>query len=153
MPTVSASPYLPTGQQKIPQHAPTELAVIWSGGPGTVLLDGSPIGVSASVFKVMGLPKPNAFDLAVKGEDGQVLHWSVKVVPQTPPAPKGYGALGPPSSEERLERPLWLPEPGREGEVWRLFAISEIAALRTTSLAADLAWRQVATGQYQVPGE
>jgi hypothetical protein len=153
LPTVMASAYLPPGEQHLPQGVSTDLALVWSGGPGAVLLDGAPAGDSPSVFLLLTRPKPAAFDLAVKGEDGQVLRWSVKVVRQAPPAPVGFAVAGPPSSEDRLERALWLLEPDKDRTAWRLFALSEIAALRTTSLAADLAWRQVVMGQYQLAGD
>lgn len=148
---VEPSKFLQPGVQYLPRGA-TQIAVIWAGGAGTVRV-GQNAGVgSQSGFEILPRPELGAFSATVTGDDGGTLTWSVRVVDREPPAPAGLSGRNALSSFDRLERALYILQPSCNCASWRLFAISELAALRQTSITADIAWRQVVTGQYQPEG-
>ena len=140
--------FLPAGEQVLPQDA-EQIAVIWSGGTGIARVNQERGARSEASFQILSRPSVNSFNLTLSGDSGSQLVWPVRIVNIAPPAPPGFDANGAPSEFDRLERALYLLQPFSGRDTWHLFAISELAALRRTSITADLAWRQVVTGTYQ----
>jgi hypothetical protein len=141
------SMYIPSVAQFLPWDAPVA-AVVWQGGSAEVRVDGRAKPATV-LFDLIDVPRKSAFDLSVGAEfDPGALTWRVERVRPAPPGPPGFGANGPPSDEDRVERDLWLLEDGAGRAPWRLYAISDIAVLKDRCLVADLAWREIVNGQY-----
>jgi len=148
---VVPSRFLQTGVQYLPRDA-TQIAVIWAGGAGTVRVGQTAGAGSQSGFEILPRPGSDAFLATVTGEDSGTLTWPVRVVDREPPAPASFSGRAAPSNFDRLERALYILQPSCNCASWHLFAISELAVLRQTSITADIAWRQVVTGKYQPEG-
>lgn len=148
---IVAPPFMGKNLQRLPASA-TTVALVWGGGAGSVSLDGTVRPVADYGFDVAPRPARRArFTIRVAGVEGGELSWPV-VVSDTP-VPTLAGMQGQPTAAaDRLERALWLLEPGQDHKAWRLFALSEIVALKDTYLPADLCWRLLLAGQWKELG-
>ena len=136
---------LPEGEQWLPASV-SRIAPVWSGGAADVRVDGRLVQASDVPFVELVRPPSVTFTVEVRGNRGGKAQWRVGIVQQLPPWPEGSVPKNEVTDDDRLERALWLLNAGAEQRHWRLFALSEIAALRPTSFTADLAWRQIVGG-------
>ena len=151
-PPLSADPLLPTGPQFMPRGG-AELAVFWHGGSAAVTVTGPDGGVDLAappgpLSSVVLRPAPlrQGARIAV---GAQALVWTVSLVdPAEVPLPPWAAGRPPASDAERLVRAAWLLKEGPAG--WRLFAVSEIAALSADDFAADRLWQAIRAGDFPV---
>lgn len=136
---------LPVGRQWLPRGM-RQLALVWRGGGATVSINRAAAVTAPANFAVIPTPGDPVFELAVRSTDGRVLMWSVSATGEEPPRPEGWPQSGPLDGQARVERALWLLNQGQNYPEWRLFALSELAAFRTESVAADAEWARIVGG-------
>lgn len=146
-PPRTASPLLPTGLQKVTAQT-VRLAFIWRDGPALLTVGQGKAAKqvnSGQAATILVTPPPGARRFAVSMVGEPSLAWTVEVV-EAAPAPPWFAPDEPASEEQRLVRALWLL---REGPPeWRLFALSEIAALAEAGVfTASEIWQAAQSGQ------
>jgi hypothetical protein len=144
-PTLRAGAALPLGEQWLPGSV-SQIAVVWVGGDAGVSIDRQKPIHTLVPFAVLDRPSGPAFHLTVTGDYGGEAKWAVRSTGRLPPLPAELAGPGPLTDDDRLERALWLLDQGPALGHWRLFALSEIASLKDSSFAADMAWRQIVAG-------
>jgi hypothetical protein len=134
-----ADPLVPVGRQFVPRDQAL-IAVIWSGPAAAAHLvrPGHPDEASHpgtggwATFAVGNLDGPATVALS-----GAPLAWQIDIS-EAIPGPPGIAAGGALTPGDRLARAIWLLRDGPPE--WRLFAISEIAALAPSDFIANELW-------------
>jgi hypothetical protein len=149
-PPLLADQVLPTGEQSLPQGQ-TSVALIWHGAAADVALTQAGGHVvaqapsSAYASATLATPPLNGtYTLAVAG---QALSWRIATTAATAiPEPPWMSGASSTTEAERVVRAAWIL---RQGPVqWRLFAITELAALSDGDYAAGRLWQALQAGDF-----
>lgn len=148
-PPLVADPVLPAVDQSLPQGQ-TNVALIWHGAAAAVALTQAGDHVVAqapsSAYASANLTTPalnGAYALAVAGA---ALTWRVSTTAAAVPEPPWMAGGKSASDAQRVVRAAWIL---RDGPVaWRLFAISELAALSDNNYAAGRLWQALQAGDF-----
>ncbi len=153
-PPLLTDPMLPIGDQSLPQGQ-SKVALIWHGAAADVALTQAgdhvvaqaPSSAYASA-KLTTPPLDGAYTLTVAG---QALKWRISTTATTAiPEPPWMSGASSKTEAERVVRAAWIL---RQGPVqWRLFAISELAALSDGNYAAGRLWQALQAGDFAMAG-
>lgn len=145
---VTASPFLPTGPQRLPLGA-RPLVILWSGPTSAVQVAeaGQTRDWIASDYASMLIDAPAEGDFEIMLPGGE-LGWTVTRVPQAE-APRAPGAPTDPvlPDEDRLANAIGLLSEG--APEWRLFALSEVADLARTDYGAARLLAAIRAGEIE----
>jgi|CXWL01.1.fsa_nt_gi hypothetical protein len=144
--SLSNDPLLPSGTQYLPSGYDS-IALIWKGGPATVIIsqtDGTSRVSSHNQASLLVPIQKDPQDIRINLQD-QEIAWHVQVS-ATPPLPAGMTEPDPALVSARLIRAIWIL---REGPVeWRMFALSEFANLSKAGIfAAEELWEAALSGE------
>lgn len=144
---VQQNPLLTSGQQYLPADY-NQIALLWKGGPATVLLTtGSNEVVEMHsknrAYVVMKLPSDQTVNIIrLQHQD---IKWTIKKS-STIPIPEGIHENDLTSPSSQLMRAIWILKEDRKE--WQLFALSEIVRLSQMGIfSAEELWKAALSGE------
>lgn len=152
-PLLSADPLLPANVEQAFSAGQHRLAPVWRAGVAKVSLrrasGGALLQASSDPYAHVVLPSASLsgrYRLVVSQAGGRDLVWPVTTADNAQaPEPPWMGGAPSRTDPERLTRAAWLlQEPSGR---WRLFALSEMAALSERNYAAARLWRAIRAGE------
>ncbi len=139
------APILPGGVQYLPR-TPMDVALVWDRASGDVTVRGQDGSVhSSGVWSWIVLPNlPVETGVVIDLADRKLV-WDVQRTLQPPPTPPWFRQRQPTTVAQRVVRAAWIAVEGPSE--WRLFALSELAALAPEDTVAEDLWTGARSGE------
>lgn len=144
---VRNDPLLPPGLQFLPAGY-EQIALVWRGGPATVVLvgDGKISELHSGNWSYLFIPISKTFTESSIRLFKQEINWQIKIASEIP-TPEGIKESDLSSPFSQLMRALWILEQ-QDLVYWKLFALSELARLSQIGIfSAEELWKAALSGE------